>query len=112
MKCLALQLQLADVLNDHRLQVVHDHTTATAEQEDWSQFKRRTIGNGEVSDAWWETRLGKRYSNLVIAAKTFAWFRSRIRRRRFEGQVQETSAARKNQFKIEIAKDSSSDQTW
>ena len=53
----ALKLQLSDVLDDHRLQLVHLLAAGAAEQEDGPQLEEGAVGDREVSDAWWKACL-------------------------------------------------------
>ena len=57
MESLSLKLQLSDVLDDHRLQLVHLLAARAAEQEDGPQLKEGAVGDREVFDAWWEVGL-------------------------------------------------------
>ena len=53
----ALKLELSDVLDDHRLQLVHLLAAGAAEQEDGPQLEEGAVGDWEVSDARWEACL-------------------------------------------------------
>ena len=57
MESLSLKLQLSDVLDDHRLELVHLLAAGAAEQEDGPQLEEGAVGDREVSDAWWEVGL-------------------------------------------------------
>ena len=72
MESLSLKLQLSDVLDDHRLELVHLLAAGAAEQEDGPQLEEGAVGDREVSDAWWEACLEE-----VKHVKTnFTWFGS------------------------------------